>query len=144
MRETWDDSTLDSMDDDAWVAYIISHAEELCRVEPAEAEGAESDRGDRVGPDGRPPEAIGLHALFPRDITPQRVEKLLSSVSPREASMIRFRLGLGYDRPHTLAETATEFNLTRERVRQIASRCNKRLSQGLRDRSEALRRYLEP
>jgi RNA polymerase primary sigma factor len=49
----------------------------------------------------------------------QILRKLLSSISPREAHILRLRYGLGDDRPMTLAQIGHKMKLTRERVRQI-------------------------
>lgn len=49
----------------------------------------------------------------------QDLEFLLSLLPERDANVLKFRYGLMDGRPHTLVETGKEFNLTRERVRQI-------------------------
>jgi len=46
---------------------------------------------------------------------------VLRTLAPNEEKIIRMRFGIGYDREHTLAEIAQQFNLSRERVRQIES-----------------------
>lgn len=50
------------------------------------------------------------------------VEKVLSTLKPREAEIIRLYFGLDGDRPLTLEEIGEHFKLTRERVRQIKER----------------------
>jgi len=44
---------------------------------------------------------------------------VLKTLSPSEEKVIRMRFGIGYDHEHTLAEIASNFGLTRERIRQI-------------------------
>jgi RNA polymerase primary sigma factor len=44
---------------------------------------------------------------------------VLKTLAPNEEKIIRMRFGIGYDREHTLGEIAQQFNLSRERVRQI-------------------------
>lgn len=57
----------------------------------------------------------------------QQTETLLSQVSEREANILRYRYGLTDGKVHTLEETGDQFNLTRERIRQIEKECMSRL-----------------
>ena len=59
----------------------------------------------------------------------ERVEEVLSTLSPREASVLRLRFGLGQDRPYTLEEVGQKFGLTRERIRQIEGKALRQLRQ---------------
>jgi len=59
----------------------------------------------------------------------ERVEEALSTLTPREARVIRLRFGLGHDRPYTLEEVGRKFGLTRERIRQIEGRALRSLRQ---------------
>ena len=88
----------------------------------------ESDRYD-------PPDA-GLM----RESLRQEIEKVLSTLKPREAEIIKLYFGLDGDRPLTLEEIGEYFQLTRERVRQIKEKALRRLRH--RSRLEPLRKYL--
>ncbi|WP_379968036.1 RNA polymerase sigma factor RpoD/SigA [Ectobacillus sp. sgz5001026] len=55
------------------------------------------------------------------------VEELLASLSEREADVIRKRIGLYADQPLTLEEIGVQYNVTRERIRQIESKALNRL-----------------
>jgi len=68
------------------------------------------------------------------------IEKILSTLKPREAEIIRLYFGLEGDRPLTLEEIGEHFRLTRERVRQIKEKALRRLRH--RSRLEPLRKYL--
>lgn len=57
----------------------------------------------------------------------QQMEELMSQLTPRESNILRYRYGLMDGRAHTLEETGREFNLTRERIRQIEKDAMKRL-----------------
>jgi len=57
----------------------------------------------------------------------QQMEELMRQLTDREANIIRFRYGLADGRAHTLEETGKQFNLTRERIRQIEKDVMKRL-----------------
>jgi len=66
------------------------------------------------------------------------VEKVLSSLTEREAKILKLRFGIGTGYPRTLEEVGRIFKVTRERVRQIESKAIRKLrhpsrSRGLRD-----------
>ncbi|MCG8698112.1 MAG: RNA polymerase sigma factor RpoD/SigA, partial [Bacteroidales bacterium] len=70
----------------------------------------------------------------------KEIERVLSTLSYREASIIKLYFGLNGKHPHTLEEIGEEFNLTRERVRQIKEKAIKRLKNATR--SKNLKVYL--
>src|SRR5690606_27903421 len=49
----------------------------------------------------------------------ERFANLLSTLTPREERILRMRFGVGVDRDHTLQSIGDEYNVTRERIRQI-------------------------
>ena len=55
------------------------------------------------------------------------VDMVLSTLSDREANIIRMRFGIGQDRAMTLEEVGKEFSLTRERIRQIEAKALRKL-----------------
>jgi RNA polymerase primary sigma factor len=71
----------------------------------------------------------------------REVERILSTLSDREASIIRLRFGIGTGYPRTLEEVGRIFNVTRERVRQIEAKAIRKLRHP--SRSRPLREYLE-
>jgi len=71
----------------------------------------------------------------------REVERILSTLSEREASIIRLRFGIGTGYPRTLEEVGRIFNVTRERVRQIEAKAIRKLRHP--SRSRPLREYLE-
>ncbi|MFQ5639736.1 MAG: RNA polymerase sigma factor RpoD/SigA [bacterium] len=70
----------------------------------------------------------------------EEIEKVLVTLKPREAEIIRLYFGLEGDRPLTLEEIGEHFRLTRERVRQIKEKALRRMRH--RSRLEPLRKYL--
>jgi RNA polymerase primary sigma factor len=52
---------------------------------------------------------------------------ILKTLSPREAKVIRLRFGIGCERAHTLEEIGQEFDVTRERIRQIEAKALRQL-----------------
>lgn len=71
----------------------------------------------------------------------REVEKILSTLTEREAQIIRLRFGIGTGYPRTLEEVGRIFNVTRERVRQIEAKAIRKLRHP--SRSRPLREYLE-
>ena len=61
------------------------------------------------------------------DSLKKEIERILNTLTQREASIIRLSFGLDGKSVHTLGEIALQYNLTRERVRQIKERAIKRL-----------------
>ena len=70
----------------------------------------------------------------------ERVEQVLSTLSPREARILRLRFGLENGHSYTLEEVGHKFGLTRERIRQIEGKALRRLRHPCRSR--LLREYL--
>ena len=70
----------------------------------------------------------------------ERVDQVLSTLSAREARIIRLRFGLENGHPYTLEEVGRKFGLTRERIRQIEGKALRRLRHPYRAR--LLRDYL--
>jgi RNA polymerase primary sigma factor len=70
----------------------------------------------------------------------REIERSLSTLSPREADIVRLYYGLNGEPPYSLEEIGKLFNLTRERVRQIKEKAIKRLRHTYR--SKILKSYL--
>jgi RNA polymerase primary sigma factor len=70
----------------------------------------------------------------------EKIEELLTTLTPREARILRLRFGLQNGRSYTLEEVGKKFGLTRERIRQIEGRALRRLRHPRRSRQ--LRDYL--
>ena len=68
------------------------------------------------------------------------IDRALSSLSEREAEVIKLYFGLNKEHSLTLEEIGEKFNLTRERVRQIKEKAIRRLRRA--SKSESLRAYL--
>ena len=73
-------------------------------------------------------------------ITSQEIASSLSTLTDIERSVIEMYFGINRDRSFTLNEIGEQFNLTRERVRQIKEKAIRRLAH--KTRSEPLRVYL--
>jgi RNA polymerase primary sigma factor len=70
----------------------------------------------------------------------QEIERSLSTLSGREADVIRLYFGLNGNQPHTLEEVGQKFDLTRERVRQIKEKAIRRMKHT--NRGGVLQAYL--
>jgi len=70
----------------------------------------------------------------------KEIDRAVSTLTPREADVVRFYFGLGDSHPMTLEEIGERFGLTRERVRQIKEKAIRRLRHT--SRSKLLKTYL--
>ena len=68
-------------------------------------------------------------------------KELLASLTPREAKVLRMRFGIEMNTDHTLGEVGRQFDVTRERIRQIEAKALRKLRHP--SRSEQLRSFLE-
>lgn len=68
-------------------------------------------------------------------------EQVLAALSPREAKVLRMRFGIGMNTDHTLEEVGRQFDVTRERIRQIEAKALRKLRHP--SRSEPLRSFLD-
>lgn len=66
--------------------------------------------------------------------------RILSSLTPREERVLRMRFGIGMQSDHTLEEVGQQFNVTRERIRQIEAKALRKLKHPVR--SKKLRSFL--
>ena len=71
----------------------------------------------------------------------ETTQNVLSGLTPREAKVLRMRFGIGMNTDHTLEEVGKQFDVTRERIRQIEAKALRKLRHP--SRSEQLRSFLE-
>ena len=69
----------------------------------------------------------------------EEIDAVLKTLTPREEKVIRLRNGFGDGKPHTLEEIGKEFDITRERIRQIEAKALRRLRHPVRQKK--LSRY---
>ena len=71
----------------------------------------------------------------------ETVRDVLASLTPREAKVLRMRFGIDMNTDHTLEEVGKQFDVTRERIRQIEAKALRKLRHP--SRSEQLRSFLD-
>jgi RNA polymerase primary sigma factor len=81
-----------------------------------------------------PSSASPIETLMESDVQ-RKTNAILGTLSPSEAKVLRLRFGIGCEREHTLQEIGREFDVTRERIRQIETKA----LQALRDPEKAHR-----
>jgi len=106
-------------------------------LEAPVGEEGDSDLGDFVEDRSTMPPAEAAS----RELLKAQLIKVLSELSDRERRVLLLRFGLEDDRPRTLEEVGKEFNVTRERIRQIEAKALRKLRHP--SRSRKLKDYLE-
>jgi RNA polymerase primary sigma factor len=71
----------------------------------------------------------------------QATSDILSTLTPREAKVLRMRFGIGMNTDHTLEEVGKQFDVTRERIRQIEAKALRKLRHP--SRSRRLRAFVD-
>ncbi|MEX0767693.1 MAG: sigma-70 family RNA polymerase sigma factor [Microthrixaceae bacterium] len=108
--------------EDKLVEVLCYAAETLSLSEPLHEEG-DGDLGDVVVD----PEATSPLDVVLRSLLPEEVQRLLTPLDDRERSILTMRYGLDSSEPLNRDEVGRQFNLTRERIRQIEARAMSKL-----------------
>lgn len=72
-------------------------------------------------------QAVQPDANVHRTELTQHLDRILSTLTPREQTVIRLRFGIGYDEANTLEQVGQSLSVTRERIRQIEAKALKKL-----------------
>ena len=119
------------------VREILKLSKMPLSLETPIGEDGDSDLGDFVEDRATMPPA----EVASRELLKAQLGKMLSELSDRERRVLLLRFGLEDDRPRTLEEVGKEFNVTRERIRQIEAKALRKLRHP--SRSRKLKDYLE-
>ncbi len=119
------------------VREIIKIAQEPVSLETPIGEEEDSHLGDFIPDDDVP--APAESAAF--TMLKEQLMDVLDTLTPREESVLRLRFGLDDGRARTLEEVGKEFNVTRERIRQIEAKALRKLRHP--SRSKKLRDFLD-
>ena len=122
--------------DVARVEEIMKIAQEPVSLETPIGEEEDSHLGDFIQDDivSQPADAADDTMLH------EQLEEVLTTLTPREEQVLRMRFGLVDGKAHTLEEVGKEFDVTRERIRQIESKALRKLRHP--SRSKKLKDFL--
>ena len=119
------------------VREIMRVAQEPVSLETPIGEEEDSHLGDFIPDDEAPaPADAASHTLLK-----EQLAEVLGSLTPREEKVLRLRFGLEDGRPRTLEEVGKEFDVTRERIRQIEAKALRKLRHP--SRSKKLKDFLD-
>ena len=122
---------------EAKVREIIKIAQEPVSLETPIGEEEDSHLGDFIPDDDAPaPAEAASFALMKEQLL-----EVLDTLTPREEKVLRLRFGLDDGHQRTLEEVGREFNVTRERIRQIEAKALRKLRHP--SRSKKLRDYID-
>jgi len=119
------------------VREIMKIAQEPVSLETPIGEEEDSHLGDFIPDDDAPAPAEA--AAF--TMLKEQLINVLDTLTPREEKVLRLRFGLDDGRARTLEEVGKEFNVTRERIRQIEAKALRKLRHP--SRSKKLKDYLD-
>ena len=119
------------------VREIIKIAQEPVSLETPIGEEEDSHLGDFIQDEDAPPPAEAASFTLMKE----QLMGVLDTLTPREKKVLSLRFGLEDGRQRTLEEVGQEFNVTRERIRQIEAKALRKLRHP--SRSKKLRDYLE-
>ena len=119
------------------VREIMRVAQEPVSLETPIGEEEDSHLGDFIPDEDAPaPSDAASHTMLK-----EQLAEVLSTLTPREEKVLRLRFGLEDGRSRTLEEVGKEFNVTRERIRQIEAKALRKLRHP--SRSKKLKDFLE-
>ena len=119
------------------VREILKISQEPVSLETPIGEEEDSHLGDFIQDDNVPAPAEAATQTLLRE----QLNKVLDGLTDREQKVLRLRFGLDDGRARTLEEVGKEFNVTRERIRQIEAKALRKLRNP--NRSKQLKDYLE-
>lgn len=119
------------------VREIMRVAQEPVSLETPIGEEEDSHLGDFIPDNDAPAPADAASHIMLRE----QLSDVLSTLTPREEKVLRLRFGLEDGRSRTLEEVGKEFNVTRERIRQIEAKALRKLRHP--SRSRKLKDYLD-
>ena len=119
------------------VREIIKIAQEPVSLETPIGEEEDSHLGDFIQDEDAPAPAEAASNALMKEL----LWDVLDSLTPREAKVLRLRFGLDDGNPRTLEEVGKEFNVTRERIRQIEAKALRKLRHP--SRSKKLKDFLD-
>ena len=120
------------------VRKVLKIAKEPISLETPIGDEEDSHLGDFIQD---PNAVIPLDAAIQANLR-EATTRVLSSLTPREERVLRMRFGIGMNTDHTLEEVVSQqFNVTRERIRQIEAKALRKLKHP--SRSRKLRSFLD-
>lgn len=114
----------------ARVRWLVRISRHVLSLQKPVGEEEDSELGEFIADEDSPAPSEAAEA----SLLAERMDHVLSTLTPRQERILRLRYGLHDGRSHTLKEVADKFGLTRERIRQIERKALRRLRHPVRSR----------
>jgi RNA polymerase primary sigma factor len=119
------------------VIEILKISQDPVSLETPIGEEEDSHLGDFIEDE----QALAPTDIVASNLLKEQLIKVLDTLTPREEKVLRLRYGLDDGKPRTLEEVGKEFNVTRERIRQIEAKALRKLRHP--SRSKRLKEFID-
>ena len=119
------------------IRKVLKIAKEPVSLETPTGDEEDSCLGDFIEDKSA---VVPLNAVIQANLR-ETTARILGTLTPREERVLRMRFGIGMSTDHTLEEVGQQFNVTRERIRQIEAKALRKLKHP--NRSRRLRSFLD-
>ena len=119
------------------VRKVLKIAKEPISLETPVGEEEDSNLGDFI----EDVKVVNPHDAIASINLAEQTRKVLQTLTEREEKVLRMRFGIGEESDHTLEEVGQDFNVTRERIRQIEAKALRKLRHP--SRSQKLHNFMD-
>uniref|UniRef100_UPI000E5A6884 sigma-70 family RNA polymerase sigma factor n=1 Tax=Caldimonas tepidiphila TaxID=2315841 RepID=UPI000E5A6884 len=122
---------------EAKVRQVMKIAKEPVSMETPVGDDADTSLGDFIEDTNN----VSPHEAALQAGLREAIKEILDSLTPREAKVLRMRYGIDMSGDHTLEEVGKQFDVTRERIRQIEAKALRKIKHP--SRSDKLRTFID-
>ena len=109
------------------IDYVMRIKQDIASLDASVGRGEGDDEDSVLGDFVEDEERASPEDSAANQILKEQLSEIIATLTDREQKIIRLRFGIGGGRPHTLEEVGAEFDVTRERIRQIEAKALSKL-----------------